>query len=43
MRCILRLCKELNIFTINSYEYISREINEAGSFIGGWVKQQEKK
>ncbi len=41
MRYLLRLCKDLELFSLKRYEYISREINEAGSFIGGWVKQQK--
>ena len=36
MRYLLRLCKDLELFSLKSYEYISREINEAGSLIGGW-------
>ena len=42
LRYLLRLCKYLELFSLKSYEYISREINEAGSLIGGWVKQQER-
>ncbi len=41
MRYLLRLCKDLELFSLKRYEYISREINETGSFIGGWVKQQK--
>ena len=41
LRYLLRLCKDLELLPMRSYEYISREINEAGSFIGGWVKQQQ--
>jgi len=43
MRYLLRLCKDLEIFTIKSYEYIAREINKVGSLIGGWMKQQGRK
>ena len=43
LRYLLRLCKDLELFSINRYEYIAREINETGSFIGGWVKQQEQR
>ena len=41
MRYLLRICKDLEIFSLKKYEYISREINEAGSLIGGWTKQQK--
>ena len=40
LRYLLRLCKDLELFSIKSYAYISREINETGKSIGGWVKQQ---
>jgi len=41
LRYLLRLCKDLELFSMKRYEYISREINETGKFIGGWIKQQE--
>ena len=41
MRSLLRLCKDLELFSLKRYGYISREINEVGSLIGGWVKQQK--
>ncbi len=43
LRYIMRLCKDLELFSLKRYEYISREINEAGSFVGGWVKQQQER
>jgi hypothetical protein len=43
LRYLLRLCKDLELFSLKHYEYISREINEAGSQIGGWLKQQDKR
>ena len=42
LRYLLRLCRDLDLFPLQRYEHISREINEAGSLIGGWVKQQER-
>lgn len=41
LRFLLRLCKDFELLSIRRYEYISREINEVGRFIGGWVKQQK--
>ena len=43
LRHLLRLCKNMELLSIRRYEYISREINEVGKFIGGWVKQQQKR
>ena len=43
LRHLLRLCKEMELLSIRRYEYISREINEVGKKIGGWVKQQQKR
>jgi len=43
LRYLLRLCKDLELLSIRRYEYISREINEAGKFIGGWVKQLQER
>jgi len=43
LRHLLRLCKEMELLSIRRYEYISREINEVGKYIGGWVKQQQKR
>ena len=41
LRYLLRLCKDLGLLSMKSYEHISREINETGKFLGGWIKQQE--
>ena len=35
LRHLLRLCKDMELLSIRRYEYISREINEVGKFIGG--------
>ncbi|MBD3181921.1 diversity-generating retroelement protein Avd [Candidatus Poribacteria bacterium] len=40
MRYLLRLCRDLDLLSLKRYGYISREINEAGSLVGGWIKQQ---
>jgi four helix bundle protein len=42
LRYLLRLCKDLELFPLQRYEHISREINEVGSQIGGWLKNQER-
>ena len=40
LRYLIRLCHDLDLFTLKRYEYVSREINEIGKQIGGWIKQQ---
>lgn len=41
LRLYCRLCKDRKYFTLAQYEYISREINEAGKMCGGWLKTQD--
>ncbi|WP_373552785.1 diversity-generating retroelement protein Avd [Haliscomenobacter sp.] len=41
LRLYCRLCKDRHYFTLPQYEYISREINEAGKMCGGWIKNQQ--
>ena len=43
MRYLLRLCKDLDLFFLKRYEYISRQINEAGNQVGGWLKYQRER
>lgn len=40
LRLYCRLCKDRSYLTLTQYEYISREINEAGKMCGGWLKNQ---
>ena len=35
----LRLCKDLNFFSIKQYEYSSSQIVEIGRILGGWIKK----
>jgi hypothetical protein len=41
LRILLRLCHGLEYLPHRSYEYAIREINEVGSMLGGWIKQQQ--
>jgi hypothetical protein len=41
LRILLRLCHGLEYLPHRSYEYATREINEVGSMLGGWIKQQQ--
>ena len=43
MRYLLRLCKDLELFSLKRYGHISRQINEAGNQIGGWLKYQRER
>lgn len=35
----MRLCKDLNLFSVKQYEYSSKEIVEIGKLLGGWIKK----
>jgi hypothetical protein len=41
LRYLIRLCYDLNLLQLKGYEYVSREINEVGKQVGGWIKQQQ--
>ena len=43
LRMLSRLAHELALLPHNSYEYASREIDEVGRMVGGWLKQQRQK
>lgn len=38
LRYLIRLCMDLQYFSIKKYQYISEKINEIGKEIGGWIK-----
>lgn len=42
LRYLIRLCVDNKIISLNSYEYISNEINKLGKQVGGWLKSKEK-
>jgi hypothetical protein len=42
LRILLRLCHELCYLSHARYEHAMRAINEVGSMLGGWRKQQEE-
>jgi four helix bundle protein len=39
LRALLQISVEKKYISISQYEHISREINEAGKMIGGWIKK----
>lgn len=42
LRMHSRLANELKMLPHKSYEYASREADEIGRMIGGWLKQQQR-
>ena len=41
LRCLVRVSKDLQLLSLRRYEYAAREINEVGTLLGGWIKQQQ--
>ena len=42
LRILLRLSFCLHYLALNSYEHASRQIDETGRMLGGWLKQRMK-
>ncbi len=40
LRFLTRICKDRQCLSLNQYEYAARLINEIGTELGGWIKQQ---
>lgn len=38
LRALIQISVDRKYISVNQYEYISREINDAGKMIGGWLK-----
>ncbi len=43
MRILLRLAHGFRYLSTQSYEFAVRSLNQVGSMIGGWIKQQDNK
>ena len=43
LRILIRLAKDRHYLSISQYQFISREIDEAGKMLGGWIKSEQKK
>lgn len=43
LRHLIRLSYDLRFISTEKYEYISREINQIGKLIGGWIRQQSSR
>ena len=39
LRFYLRLCRDLNLFTLGQYEQVTRLEVEVGKLLGGWMKK----
>lgn len=42
LRVFFRLVKDRRLISIRQYEYGSKEINEVGKMIGGWIKERSR-
>lgn len=38
LRQHLRLCKDLELFSMNQYEHLSKMLAEIGRLLGGWIR-----
>jgi hypothetical protein len=43
LRYQTRLLFDFQLISTERYEYIAKQINEIGTALGGWIKQQRKK
>ncbi len=43
LRFLIRIAKDKKCLSINKYAYISKEINELGKMVGGWIKAESGK
>ena len=43
LRYLIRICKDLKLINLKSYEHLARQVNEVGMLIGGWARQQRRK
>ncbi len=42
LRMFFRISYSRKYISVRQYEYISRELNEIGAMIGGWIKQSRR-
>ncbi len=42
LRVYLRLCRDLELMSLNQYEHASRMVDEVGRLLGGWIKSLRK-
>jgi hypothetical protein len=41
LRFLTRICKDRQCLSLHQYEYAARLINEIGTELGSWIKQQQ--
>lgn len=41
LRFLMRVCKDRQCISLNQYEYAARAINDIGTDLGSWIKQQQ--
>ncbi len=41
LRHLLKLCAEMKFISLPQLEFATRSLNEIGSMVGGWLKQQQ--
>jgi hypothetical protein len=41
LRHLLRMCADLELFSLNQYEHISRMVAEVGRLLGAWLKNTQ--
>lgn len=39
LRFYLRLCRDLQLITLNQYQYVAERVTEIGRLLGGWRKE----
>ena len=39
LRFLARLSKDLKLVSVKKYEYLTREINGIGVYVGGWIRK----
>lgn len=43
LRYQTRLLRDFNLIPVKRYEYISRQLQEIGKNLGGWIQQQKRR
>ena len=43
IRYLVRLAKDLQLFSLRQYQYAAEHIDEVGRMVGGWIQQQERR
>lgn len=41
LRILVRMSKDRKYINMSQYEFCTKEINEVGAMVGGWIKSQE--